>query len=129
MQQMCASLPLKTHSSIKLSAAEMGIQQKCGHVIQVVGLPTLRMSKHKDLLVDNGSLLIPRNTTIWIPLGLPHASSAIYKNADQFIPQRWLEPNAEYMPTHSEMFISTSLSISKTASTDVMFMSVTKRSS
>lgn len=85
----------------------MGFQQKCGCVIQVVGLPTLRMSKHKDLLVDNGSLLIPRNTTIWIPLGLPHASSAIYKDADQFIPERWLEPDAEYMPTHSEMFRST----------------------
>lgn len=82
-------------------------------MIQVVGLPTLRMSKHQDLLVDNGSLLIPRNTTIWIPLGLPHASSAIYKDADQFIPERWLEPNAEYMPTHGEMF-GFSYSISQT---------------
>ncbi len=83
-----------------------GHSTKSGCVIQVVGLPTLRMSKHKDLLVDNGSLLIPRNTTIWIPLGLPHASSAIYKDADQFIPERWLEPDAEYVPTHGEMFES-----------------------
>ena len=88
------------------------------------------MSKHKDLLVDNGSLLIPRNTTIWIPLGLPHASSAIYKDADQFIPERWLEPDAEYMPTHSEMFGSNLQYISRTASTDVvLFMNVTIHSS
>ncbi len=83
-----------------------GQSTKCGCVIQVVGLPTLRMSKHKDLLVDNGTLLIPRNTTIWIPLGLPHASSAIYKDADQFIPERWLEPDAEYMPTPGETYES-----------------------
>ncbi len=60
------------------------------------------MSKGHDLVIDDGRLVIPRNTTIWIPLGLPHASSAIYKDADQFLPERWLEANAEYMPTESE---------------------------
>lgn len=67
-----------------------------------MGLPTLRMSKHQDLVIDEAQLVIPRNTTIWIPLGLPHASSAIYHNADQFLPERWLEANAEYMPTMGE---------------------------
>ena len=62
----------------------------------MVGLPTLRMSKHRDLVIDQGRLRIPRNTTIWIPLGLPHASSAIYQQADCFVPERWLEPNADY---------------------------------
>ena len=68
--------------------------------MQVVGLPTLRMSKQRDLVLDDGKLVIPRNTTIWIPLGLPHASSAIYADPDTFIPERWLEPDAEYMPVH-----------------------------
>lgn len=68
------------------------------HCMQVVGLPTLRMSKHRDLVLEEGKLVIPRNTTIWIPLGLPHASSAIYDQPDQFLPERWLQPNAEYMP-------------------------------
>ena len=64
----------------------------------MVGLPTLRMSKGRDLVTDDGKLLIPRDTTIWIPLGLPHMSSAIFDHPDQFLPERWLEPNAEYMP-------------------------------
>ena len=68
--------------------------------MQVVGLPTLRMSKDRDLVVDDGNLVIPRNTTIWIPLGLPHASSAVYQDAGRFLPERWLEPDAEYMPTN-----------------------------
>ena len=72
-------------------------------IAQVVGLPTLRMSKHRDLIIDDGRVRIPRNTTIWIPLGLPHASSAVYPNADQFLPDRWLEPDAEYMPTPGEI--------------------------
>lgn len=66
--------------------------------MQVVGLPTLRMSKHHDLVLGDGKLTIPRNTTIWIPLGLPHASSAVYDQPDHFLPERWLQPNAEYMP-------------------------------
>ena len=66
---------------------------------QVVGLPTLRMSKGRDLVVDDGKLVIPCDTTIWIPLGLPHMSPAIFDQPDQFLPERWLEPNAEYMPT------------------------------
>ncbi|KAL3139484.1 hypothetical protein ABBQ38_003809 [Trebouxia sp. C0009 RCD-2024] len=69
----------------------------------VVGLPTLRMSKHRDLVLDGGKLVIPRNTTIWIPLGLPHTSSAIYDSPDQFLPERWLEPNAEYMPARRKV--------------------------
>ena len=69
---------------------------------QVVGLPTLRMSKGRDLVMDDGKLVIPRDTTIWIPLGLPHMSSAIFDQPDQFLPERWLEPNAEYMPTKGE---------------------------
>lgn len=62
-------------------------------------MPTLRMSKGRDLVMDDGKLVIPANTTIWIPLGLPHMSSAIYDHPDHFLPERWLEPDAEYMPT------------------------------
>lgn len=76
--------------------------------MQVVGLPTLRMSKHRDLVLDGGKLVIPRNTTIWIPLGLPHTSSAIYDSPDQFLPERWLEPNAEYMPVSGATLVPTS---------------------
>lgn len=65
---------------------------------QVVGLPTLRMSKGRDLVMDDGKLVSPRNTTIWIPLRLPHMSSAIFDRPDQFLP--WLEPNVEYMPSN-----------------------------
>ena len=68
----------------------------------MVGLPTLRMSKHCDLVLDEDKgkdrLVIPRNTTIWIPLGLPHSSPAIYDRPEDFLPERWLQPDAEYMP-------------------------------
>ena len=64
---------------------------------QVVGFTTVRMS-NRDLSLDDGKLIIPRNANIFLPLGLPHMSSAVYKDADQFLPERWLEPDAEYMP-------------------------------
>lgn len=64
---------------------------------QVVGFVTVRMS-NRDLSLDDGKLVIPRNANIFLPVGLPHMSSAVYKDADQFLPERWLEPDAEYMP-------------------------------
>ncbi|KAL0023129.1 hypothetical protein WJX77_004743 [Trebouxia sp. C0004] len=63
----------------------------------VVGFVTVRMSS-RDLSLDDGKLVIPRNANIFLPVGLPHMSSAVYKDADQFLPERWLEPDAEYMP-------------------------------
>ena len=53
---------------------------------------------NRDLVLDDGKLIIPRNANIFLPVGLPHMSSAVYKDADQFLPNRWLEPDAEYMP-------------------------------
>jgi len=64
---------------------------------QVVGFTTVRMS-NRDLSLDDGKLIIPRNANIFLPVGLPHMSSAVYKDADHFLPERWLEPDAEYMP-------------------------------
>jgi len=64
---------------------------------QVVGFTTVRMS-NRDLSLDDGKLIIPRNANIFLPVGLPHMSSAVYKDADQFLPERWLEPDADYMP-------------------------------
>lgn len=64
---------------------------------QVVGFVTVRMSS-RDLSLNDGKLIIPRNANIFLPVGLPHMSSAVYKDADQFLPERWLEPDAEYMP-------------------------------
>lgn len=62
----------------------------------MVGFVTVRRSK-RDLVLADGTM-IPRNSNIFLPVGLPHMSSAVYKAADQFIPERWLEPDAEYMP-------------------------------
>ena len=65
--------------------------------IQVVGIATGRMSK-KDLVLQDGNLVIPKGCIMWLPLGCPHMSSAIYEDAHQFKPERWLESDAEYMP-------------------------------
>ena len=62
----------------------------------MVGFVTVRKSK-RDLVLPDGTV-IPRNSNIFLPVGLPHMSAAVYKAADQFIPERWLEPDAEYMP-------------------------------
>ena len=90
---------LPWHQSFVIGLGMAMYMQK-GSLAQVVGLPTLRMSKGRDLVMDDGKLVIPANTTIWIPLGLPHMSSAIYDHPDRFLPERWLEPDAEYMPTN-----------------------------
>lgn len=69
--------------------------------MQVVGFTTARTSQH-DLVLQDGKLVIPRDCSIFLPLGLPHMSSAIFPNPDQFLPERWLGSEAEYMPTPGE---------------------------
>ena len=49
--------------------------------------------------MQDGDLVIPKDCTIFLPVGCPHMSSAIFENVDQFLPERWLEPDAEYLPT------------------------------
>lgn len=94
-------LPVSTSTGTCLARGMRDLPYPSGAALmQVVGLPTLRMSKQRDLVLDGGQLVIPRNTTIWIPLGLPHTSSAVYDKPDQFLPERWLEPDAEYMPAN-----------------------------
>ena len=65
--------------------------------MQVVGIATLRACD-QDLVLQGGDLVIPRRCPIWMPQGLPHMSSAIFPDADCFLPERWLEPDAELMP-------------------------------
>ena len=65
--------------------------------MQVVGIATLRACD-QDLVLQDGNLVIPRRCPIWMPQGLPHMSSAIFPDADRFLPERWLEPDAELMP-------------------------------
>ena len=69
--------------------------------MQVVGFVTARLSK-QDLVLQDGNLIIPKNCSIFLPLGCPHMSPAIFPDADRFLPERWLEADAEYMPTVSE---------------------------
>ena len=68
--------------------------------MQVVGLPTLRMSKGRDLVLDEGKLVIPRNTTIWRKRGRKKEREEREKDPHSFLPERWLEPDTEYMPMH-----------------------------
>ena len=65
--------------------------------MQVVGIATLRACD-QDLVLQDVNLVIPRRCPIWMPQGLPHMSSAIFLDAGQFLPERWLEPDAELMP-------------------------------
>ncbi len=61
---------------------------------------------NRDLSLDDGKLIIPRNANIFLPVGLPHMSSAVYKDANQFLPERWLAPDAEYMPGGVSILVS-----------------------
>ena len=67
---------------------------------------TVRMSD-QDLSLKDGQLIIPRKCPMFLCLGLPHMSSATYQDADKFLPERWLEPDAEYMPGNSGPIIKT----------------------
>ena len=69
--------------------------------MQVVGFVTARLSK-QDLVLQDGNLIIPKDCSIFLPLGCPHMSPAIFPDADRFLPERWLEADAEYMPTINE---------------------------
>ena len=71
-------------------------------MLQVVGVVTMRISKGRDLVLDNGKLLIPRDTIIHLPIGLPHTSSAVFEEAHVFKPERWLAPDADYMPAGAD---------------------------
>ena len=57
------------------------------------------MSRGRDLVLDDGNLIIPKDTPIFMPVGCPHTSSAVFEEADLFKPERWLQPDADYMPT------------------------------
>ncbi|EIE19314.1 cytochrome P450 [Coccomyxa subellipsoidea C-169] len=55
---------------------------------------TVRMPK-KDVLLG-GKYLIPKGTTVFLPLHAIHNCRANYEEPDKFLPERWLEPGAEY---------------------------------
>ncbi|CAL8468296.1 g7836 [Coccomyxa elongata] len=55
---------------------------------------TVRMPK-KDVLLG-GKYLIPKNTTVFLPLHAIHNSIHNFEEPDKFLPERWLEPGAEY---------------------------------
>lgn len=40
---------------------------------------------------------MPKGCQMFLPLGLLHMSSALYKDADRFLPERWEEADAEYI--------------------------------
>ena len=79
-------------------------------MLQVVGVVTMRISKGRDLVLNGGKLLIPRDTIIQLPIGLPHTSSAVFEEAHVFKPERWFAPEAEYMPAGAETPVAVGLS-------------------
>lgn len=78
-----------------------------GWWLQVAGIVTMRMSRGRDLVLDGGKIVIPRDTIINLPVGCPHTSSALFEEADLFRPERWLELDADYVPTgdHRKTFM------------------------
>ena len=62
----------------------------------------MRMSKGRDLVLDDGNLINPRDTVIHLPIGLPHTSHVVFDEAELFKPQHWLAPDADYMPTGTD---------------------------
>lgn len=64
---------------------------------QVPGMTTVRESKGRDVVLGDGKLVIPRDTPIFLPIAALHRSSAVYEHADDFIPERWLASDADYL--------------------------------
>lgn len=64
---------------------------------QVPGMTTVRQSKGRDVVLDDGKLVIPRDIPIFMPIGALHRSHAVYQNADDFLPERWLASDADYL--------------------------------
>lgn len=60
-------------------------------------MTTVRQSKGRDVVLNGGKLVLPRDTPIFLPVSAPHRSSAVFENADDFIPERWLAPDADYL--------------------------------
>ena len=60
-------------------------------------MTTVRQSKGRDVVLDDGKLIIPRDIPIFLPIGALHRSHAVYQNADDFLPERWLASDADYL--------------------------------
>ena len=60
-------------------------------------MTTVRQSKGHDVVLNDGKLVIPRDVPIFMPIGALHRSHAVFDKADQFIPERWLRADADYL--------------------------------
>ncbi|BDA49870.1 Cytochrome P450 3A28 [Coccomyxa sp. Obi] len=61
-------------------------------------LPVLADGTNRTTLRDTwlGPHLIPRGTMVWVPLKATFNSPHLWHGPDQYIPERWEEPGAEY---------------------------------
>ncbi|EIE21561.1 cytochrome P450 [Coccomyxa subellipsoidea C-169] len=61
-----------------------------------VGIGQIRVSHSHDLVLCGGALTIPRGTLLWMPHHAMHNTSANWDQPHSFLPERWMEPEAEY---------------------------------
>ncbi|KAK9915327.1 hypothetical protein WJX75_007673 [Coccomyxa subellipsoidea] len=62
-------------------------------LMAVVGAGVARVANEQ---VKMGPYTIPKNTLLWVPLQALQTSPALWPQPDTYMPERWLEENAEY---------------------------------
>ncbi|KAK9819693.1 hypothetical protein WJX72_001295 [[Myrmecia] bisecta] len=60
-----------------------------------VGTGTTRLNPKRDVLLG-GKILIPKGSLIWMPTHAIQNSTSNWESPDEFLPERWLEPGAEF---------------------------------
>ncbi|OXA48959.1 putative cytochrome P450 313a4 [Folsomia candida] len=75
----------------KLKYIDMVIKES---MRRITNTPVIARKVGKDLKLGNG-LMIPKSTSVFIPLHLLHHNPEVFPNPDAFIPERFLPENVE----------------------------------
>ncbi|KAL3150250.1 hypothetical protein ABBQ32_000104 [Trebouxia sp. C0010 RCD-2024] len=79
----------------KLTYLDMAIKESM-RLFPVVGSGTTRRNLERDMWIGGGKLFVPKGVLVWVPMHAVQNVAANWDEPDQFQPERWSQPGAQY---------------------------------